>query len=339
MIKFPKIDQFRKVIRHVKTTHDFKGLDEDNEPIFRHDSPYPKQTYTGSVKCHGTNAGIHYDENNNITFQSRENEITVMKDNAGFAAFMSGISPEAKTVMLDIANEFKTVQIAKNFVFFGEFCGGNIQKGMAITGLPKMFVLFNFKVDDQWECPNFFKEELAILNANGIYSNLQFQTYELEIDFEQPELAQNKLGELTLAVEEECPVGKFFGVSGLGEGVVFKNKADLSSEFWFKVKGMKHSASKVKTLAPVDVEKVNSIREFVDLTVTESRLEQGISIMKERGKEIDRKNTGEFLKWVVTDIITEELDTLTENDLCAKDVGGAISNKARVFWFAETDKI
>ena len=41
-----------------------------------------------------------------------------------------------------------------------------------------------------------------------------------------------------------------------------------------KVKGEKHSSSKVKKLASVDVEKLNSIKDFVDYAVTESRLEQ-----------------------------------------------------------------
>jgi hypothetical protein len=31
-------------------------------------------------------------------------------------------------------------------------------------------------------------------------------------------LVQNKLLELVLAIEAECPVGKYFGFSGIGEG-------------------------------------------------------------------------------------------------------------------------
>ena len=43
------------------------------------------------------------------------------------------------------------------------------------------------------------------------------------------------------------------------------------------MKGTKHSVSKVKTLAPVNVEKLNSIQEFVDYSVTRVRFEQGLS--------------------------------------------------------------
>ena len=104
-----------------------------------------------------------------------------------------------------------------------------------------------------------------------------------------------------------------------------------------KVKGEKHSVSKVKTLAPVDIEKLNSINEFVEMTVTPQRLEQGIATMLEQDITIERKNTGDFLRWIVNDILKEELDQLTGNGLCAKDVGKAISTKARPFWFSKCD--
>jgi hypothetical protein len=170
-----------------------------------------------------------------------------------------------------------------------------------------------------------------------IYFISQFPSYELEIDFERPEEATEKLQEITLEVEKECPVAKHFGVSGIGEGVVWQSTEDFSSTFWFKVKGEKHSVTKVKKLASVDVEKLNSVREFVEATVTENRLEQGLSVMKERGLEISRKTTGDYLRWVVSDILEEETDLLTKNGLCAKDVGGEISKKARVFWFEVCD--
>jgi len=335
MIKFPKIGQFRDVVSFVRKQNDFKGFNEEGQSIFNHDTLYPKLTFTGTPKLHGTNSSVVYSKSKDIIYQSRNNEITVLKDNAGFAAFMSGISIEAKQVLLNVFNK----HICSTFVYFGEFCGNGIQKGVAIEKLPKMFVIFNFKKDDDWLLPVFTEDELSILNKNKIYSILQFESYEMEIDFEHPELAQNKLKELTNQVENECPVGKYFGILGTGEGIVWKNKYDLSPKYWFKVKGMKHSSSKVKTLASVNVEKVNNIQEFVEMTVTESRLEQGLSILKEQGKEIHRKNTGEFLKWIVSDIISEELDTLTKNNLCAKDVTSELSKKARIFWLSQTDKL
>jgi len=81
------------------------------------------------------------------------------------------------------------------------------------------------------------------------------------------------------------------------------------------------------------VELVESINAFVDYAVTESRLKQGIEYMKRNGLDISQKNTGEFLRWVVGDIVKEETDVLTANNLDQKKVNPVISTKARQWYF------
>jgi len=63
------------------------------------------------------------------------------------------------------------------------------------------------------------------------------------------------------------------------------------------------------------------------MAVTENRLEQGLSFFKENNIEPDAKNTGEFLRWIVTDVLKEEEITLDE-----KKVKAAIVQKARVWY-------
>ena len=77
MKKYPSIDQFRNVIRAVKTNHDYQGKDtETGEPIYQHTSPYPTLTFNGTVKIHGC-----LDENTLITLANGEmipiKEITI----------------------------------------------------------------------------------------------------------------------------------------------------------------------------------------------------------------------------------------------------------------------
>ena len=105
-----------------------------------------------------------------------------------------------------------------------------------------------------------------------------------------------------------------------------------SSRLIMKSKGEKHSVSKVKTLNAVDVESIAEIKDFVDSAVTENRLEQGLGYLNEMKIEAVPKNTGEFLRWVVTDILKEETDTIVANQFDMKKVKSAIVNKARV-WF------
>jgi hypothetical protein len=147
-----------------------------------------------------------------------------------------------------------------------------------------------------------------------------------------PQLVQNQLSELTIKVEEECPVAKAFGYSGIGEGIVWT--ADFKGVVHrFKVKGERHSSSKVKTLAAVDVEKLNSIKEFVDYAVSESRFNQALENIFPNNEPIDVKKMGDVIRWVVNDVIKEEMDTMVENQLEPKEINKYISSKVREMFF------
>jgi hypothetical protein len=140
------------------------------------------------------------------------------------------------------------------------------------------------------------------------------------------------LVELTNQVEKECPVGKYFGISGIGEGIVW----EVEKYGRFKVKGMEHSSSKVKTLASVDIEKLESIADFVEYAVTENRLNQGIEqvFTINNGAKPDIKKIRNFLTWITSDIAKEENETLKENNLIPEDVEKAVMAKARE-WFID----
>lgn len=317
MKKYPSIEQFRNVIRTVRSIHDYVGKDENGDTIYKHTSNYPILSFKGTVKLHGTNASIVKYSTGIVEYQSRERVLTLDEDNSGFMATMSS---------KNLNSLFSNLQYQDYIAIYGEWCGGNIQKGIAINGLDKMFVIFGVMVDDKWiDLPIGLHN-----NEIGIYNVLQFSTYEVEIDFNNPELIQNKLIELTISVEEKCPVGEFFNKEGTGEGIVFT--CTTNPELKFKSKGEKHSATKVKTLNPIDTELMASINEFVESAVSENRLKQGISYFNENNILVDSKNTGEFLGWVVRDVLKEEKDTLDKSGFDEKKVKNAIVTKARM-WF------
>ena len=342
MHKFPSIGQFRNAVQSVKLHATYVDRDENGDPIYDESLPAPVIEYEGTVKLHGTNAAVvvEYDENGEIDvviYQSRNNLITPQDDNVGFAAFA------AKSLL---ATEFD--KILSNFdsrrwlangkwAIYGEWCGSGIQKGTVVNQLEKLFVVFgvlNLNTD-RWLEPNVVKYFKC--HEKRVYNIYEFPTYKVTIDFNSPETIQPTLEEITNQVEKECPVGKFFNVNGAGEGVVWKPANSGFSDktrFWFKVKGEKHQVTKTKTLAPVDIEKANNIKELVAKLVTKARLEQGIADNK---LDFDRKNLGTFLRWVVDDIMKEELDTIEANGFTKKDVSGEISRAARS-WFFEREK-
>jgi len=342
MIKFPSIEQFRTVVSNVNRHFNFVGLDENGEAIYDPTLPKPTITFKGTVKLHGTNAGVSYNQNNGLWAQSRENIITIEKDNAGFAFFVESKKDVFFELMAQVMDKvFPWIDPTKNTItIYGEWCGGNIQKGVGICNLPKSFFIFGVKVTPHTETeeelranPAYWVDSTYLRdNDNGIYNIDDFPTYSMDIDFNMPQLVQNELSELTIAVEEECPVAKAFGFSGIGEGIVW------SAEFKgvvhrFKVKGEKHSSSKVKTLAAVNVEKLEGIQKFVDYAVSESRFNQAIENVFPNDEPIDVRKMGDVIRWVVNDVIKEEMDTMVENQVEPKEVNKYISAKVREMFF------
>jgi len=223
---------------------------------------------------------------------------------------------------------------------YGEWAGGNIQKGVGVTNIEKSFFIFGVKVT-----PHTTTEEEAKVKPaywipshylkspeDNIYNIEDFPTWTMDIDFNMPQLVQNKLSELTLAVEEECPVAKAFGFSGIGEGIVWSTNLN-GNVHRFKVKGEKHSSSKVKTLAAVDTEKLESIQKFVEYAVTESRFNQALENVFPNEEPIQNNKLGDVIRWVVNDVIKEEMDTMVDNKIEPKDVNKYISSKVRDMFF------
>lgn len=341
-IRFPSIEQFRNVIQKVKHKTRFIGVDEAGEPIYNRTKDLPTLVFEGTVKLHGTNAAVVDKYGMDLYFQSRERVLSIERDNNGFAFWATAHLQELEHLKEEIRKyaEFFNQEENVDVIIYGEWCGGSIQPGVAISGLKKMFVVFKVKIGDTWYSPASFPT-LETNPEAGIYFINRFHTFKTSINFESPESIQNTLIGITMLVEEQCPVGKAFGVEGTGEGVVWScvTPGWESSDFVFKVKGEKHSSSKVKTLAEVDVEKINSIASFVDKCVTENRLVQGLCVMRELNLPFTVKSTGDFVRWVYKDILKEELDTITESNLEPKELGGAISNKARKWYFSYLDEI
>jgi len=320
MKKFTEIGQFRNVVRELKSRCDYHGKDENGDAIYKHSAPYPTLKFRGTVKLHGTNAAIAKYANGEYRFQSRENELSLELDNAGFMRTM---------LSKDYQKLFDNIVFNDSCIIYGEWCGKGIQKSIAIAELSKRFVIFALKVDDVYQD---MANYMHIKNEEqGIYNIMQFPGFSIEIDFNSPELIQNKLIELTHAVEKECPIGKYFGISGVGEGIVWEY-VNGEERYIFKVKGEKHQNSKVKTLTTVDTEAIENINSFIEYAVTENRLLQGIDKMREMNISIDAKSTPDYLRWVYGDVIKEESDTMVANGIDPKKIGSAISAKARIFW-------
>lgn len=352
MHKYFSTGQYKNIIKKVHDRCNYHAI------------PVPELTFRGTVKLHGTNASIYNVlSTDNIVVQSKNNEITVEADNNGFARFVENNKEKFNEILSVIKKDYPQEINENTAVIYGEWVGGNIQPGdtLGVKKLPKMFVIFAMKfikngqnvdesLDDNAQLESkverWFSEEqinnvlkqVNNLAEHKIYNIYDFPTFEVKIDMANPKLTQNILIDITNSVEKECPVAKQLGATGIGEGVVWKCVSPSTklntSDLVFKVKGKEHSVSNVTTIAEVDTVKVNSINDFVNIVLTENRLNQGVDYLKEQHLPLLVNSMGTFLKWVVNDCLKEEADVLEASGLEKKEVTPTISNKAKQ-WFLQ----
>ena len=251
MIKYPSIEQFRSVVSNINRHFNFVGLDENGEAIYDPSLPKPLITFKGTVKLHGTNGCVSYNALSGMWAQSRENIITPEKDNAGFAFFAYSHETELLRLFFDVAAK-EDIDLHKNTIsIYGEWVGKGIQKGVGITNLPKSFFIFGVKITPHTETEEELRANPAYWvdssylrdNDKGIYNIEDYTTYSIDIDFNMPQLVQNQLSELTIAVEEECPVAKSFGFSVLENNTAYE---DENGNIWFENESLPNFTNPIK---------------------------------------------------------------------------------------------
>jgi len=349
-IKYNDIVQFRNICKTINDTSKYIGQDENDEPVFDYNIKNPVINAIGSEKIHGSCGSICYN-NGDFWIQSRNNIITIEKDNSGCAL----AAEKNKAVWIDIIHQLAVsynIDTNKNIIsVFYEWCGGNIQRKSAISGLDKRAIIFqHFKVspinqidDNSYWLETKVGSEWISSNDNNIFNVMNFPTYEIEIDFENPLLYQNKMIEMVLELEKNSPIGEEMGKKGnVGEGIVFTFEYK-DTIFKWKTKGEEHSkgSGKKKTLKPVDNNYEQKKIDFVNnIACTESRLEQTYNETFDtiNGGKGDIKKTGDYLRNVIKDVIKEESDILIELEISPKDINRKISNIARPYMLSRLDK-
>jgi hypothetical protein len=340
-MKYPSIEQFRHAVKSLTLRDQYIGKDENGNAIYDPEKPLSTDIeFEGTVKLHGTNASFIF-EGDSIKYQSRSGEISPLKDNAGFATFYS--SSDRVEKLKGINKSFRDANNIPSDVvlgFFGEWCGGNIQKGVGLNQLSKRFVLFGVKQFVDEDTAIWYPFEGVSDHSMEFYNIKDYETFKVSLDLNDPSKALAEINKLTDAVEAECPFCKAFGINNsVGEGIVWETTLPDGTNIRFKSKGEKHSVVGKSPKNPLEPEKLEGISSFVDYTVTENRLNQAIEqVFTTQSEDPDIKKTGVFLKWLVEDILKEELDTLVESGLTAKEVQGEISKRGRTWFIDYLDK-
>jgi len=328
---FPKIRQYHQVLRDLKLHHQYVGKDANGDPIFDPSKQLPVLQFEGVVKIHGTNGAIVFAPDGSFYCQSRENIVDELKDNAGFAHYVNkeGHKLWENVQQLDVLRSHDV----KHVVVFGEWAGGSIQKGVAMNELSKMFIIFGLKVIYNDESTEWLDSSLiGEMPDICVYNISRVPTYDVEVDLACPDKAIEKMVQITTAIGDECPFAKTFGVSGIGEGCVWRLKDEYGFGDSYKVKDDRHQKSKIKKLPTVDVVKMDSIQQAVDTHIHEDRLQQIYDkvILTEADKV--PQNIAPFIRNLVQDAWDEEGDSIRASDISRKEFGAAAS-KVAAKWF------
>lgn len=295
-----------------------------------------KVTYRGKIKLHGTNAAVRVKDGKAYA-QSRTRIIGVQNDNEGFAHFVEQY------------RQYFEQPWFENSTIFGEWCGPGIQKGTAINLIPaKIFAVFAVQqgtgddakmvvspdhLDSIFQEP---PEPVFVLPWFSDYAEIDFtSTQDLQI-------SADRISQVVQDIETCDPwVKQEFGVEGVCEGVVYyplledgNTTRGLFTDYAFKAKGEKHKVTGKKQAATITPEVADSARAFASMVVTEARLEQGLSEVKNAAI----KNTGTFIAWVCADVAKECVGELLASGLTWKQVNGFVSASARD-WFLNKCKV
>jgi hypothetical protein len=317
MEKYPKTMLFRHFLSSISYL--------DNIPL--------KIKLKGKIKVHGNNMGVGYNTvTQKIWFQSRNTVITEPKEAFGFIGF---IKPMLADLIKVFENFSKINSVSGDIVFFGEYCGKGLKKKSAINIMEKKWILFSVYFNEKFHFDDNYQETIDVLllkntSIKDIFSVERNQNwhYELEIDTKNPELILPKFDALLDDIDKQCPLAKSFQLEGYGEGIVWiADIPDHKNKFFFKTKTKRFSTVKVKNKVTIEPEVLNNINEFVDYSVTEVRLEQGVD---EIG--LDIKLLGKYISWINNDVYSEENDTLINNNLTIKQVSKSIADKARNYY-------
>ena len=298
-------------------------------------------TYRAKIKLHGTNAGVQVTTNGKVAAQKRSQIINSKSDNAGFAAWVESN-----------VEYFSSLKTTENITIFGEWCGNNIQKGVAISQLNrKIFAVFAVQIGD--DVTTLKKLEVRpeyiarILPEHEDIFVLPFYGEPIVLNFgnqEQLKAAADTINSMVEAVEQTDPwVKDNFGIEGLGEGLVMYPETDRVVEranytdYLFKAKGIKHQVVKTKKAVSIDPEKAANITEFVNLFVTEARLQQGVT--EACDGQYDMKRMGDFLKWFALDVRQESVAELEASGLTWKEVNKPLMNDVREWYKAKVATI
>jgi hypothetical protein len=306
-------------------------------------------SFSGTVKLHGTHSDLVIYSNDTIRIQSRNRlSLDTTHDNYGVAASILPLRAET----LELRNKFRErflelnpgTQIKDEYplIIAGEWIGPGVQKNVAIEKLPsKYFVILSISINTAW-IPNEGYEDISNESV-GIYNISRGGTFSEIMDVDDPKSFIHRATMVTLEVEKECPFAKSFGLSGVGEGIVWKAAHPLGSDsrFWFKTKGPLHritNTDALKKSVAIRGSNKTKAKSFAEAAVTVQRLEQAWDYLGEMEIKRNKAGLSEFNRWLNNDVEVEEKKAIADLDVNKHTLRKEIQWIGKAYYFKRLEE-
>ena len=281
-------------------------------------------------KIHGTNVRFMYNDENGLVLGSRENIIYKDSNRAGE---LYGFTEYA---LQNLESKLKSSLKYHKYVFYGEFFGSSIQKGVKYSET-KDLRIFDIRNPEMnfldWEVVTQICEELDLRYVPTIDIGIFDLSY------------------LESVRDNVSVVGKLNGfedANNTWEGIVLKPvhmqldkhgewlMAKYKSEKWAE----NAKAPKVKSVDPDKVELQNAAKLFAILVVTPGRIATVIDHITRTGDSaLDMKRTPEFLRELVKDVSEEHAELFGKLDKPETNAyNKAVSSLGTVAWKREVEE-
>ena len=269
----------------------------------------------GTVKIHGTHGDIVRFATGDYHIQSRNRIIDEGSDNNDFAHYCNA-HWECINILFDrIAVNHS---VTDNITISGEWCGSGIQKGVAVNRVARMFVYYDVFIDNVRQ--DITRYRLIYNESVRVFHIMQFPSYYVRIanflDMSVEEI--EGIDVFVREVDAACPVAAHFGMSGIGEGIVWRN-----NDICFKTKGMRFLETQVNKKEKTEKKEKkedSDLDEEILAFITEERFHQGIQYMTEMHIDFIMKNITVFLNWIENDLLVEEKHAFAAMDSLTKTV-------------------
>lgn len=321
LVKFGSIGLLHNVLEFVD-----HGL-ETGAPV------YPGGPYRAKPKLHGTFRAVQVHPDGTVVTQARRFLLDEEEDHYDFRKWV--LSDEERFRSAGLRDVSTT--------FFGEWCGPKIQKGTAANKLQeRIFAVFAVLVGDNFVIkPGAIKRCIQGLPPQVVA--IPFLSKHFYFTWSDRDKLREEVKEVEAYVDQigdrDIWLWQDFGVDGPGEGVVlyptdapFQGNKFLTMKYMFKAKTEKYKTQKTKTRTPIDPEVAASVDAFIEMFVTEARLEQGFFEVCDN--VLDQTKTGAFIKWVSKDVMKESEAELAASGLTWKQVAKRVSAAAGK-WYRE----